>query len=49
MMSSHPDPSDRADKAHVRATVDGLYKPYVQMKISNKAPVAKKATKKKKK
>jgi len=50
MMSSHPDPKDRADKAKARATADGLYKPYVQMKISNKATTStKKTTKKKKK
>lgn len=50
MMSSHPDPQDRADKAKAKATADGLYKPYVQMKISNAVPVAtKKTTKKKKK
>ena len=49
MMSSHPDPRDRADKAQVRATADGLYKPYVQMKISNKVTTTKKVTKKKKK
>ena len=51
MMSSHPDPQERADKARARATADGLYKPYVQMKISNKATTTttKKATTKKKK
>jgi putative metalloprotease len=51
MMSSHPDPKDRADKAKARATADGLYKPYVQMKISNKATTktTKKTTTKKKK
>ncbi len=50
MMSSHPDPQDRADKAKAKATSDGLYKPYVQMKISNKATApSKKSTKKKKK
>ena len=49
MMSSHPDPKERAEKAKSRATAEGLYKPYVQMKISNKAPATKKATKKKKK
>lgn len=50
MMSSHPDPQDRADKAKAQAQADGLYKPYVQMKISNTTPFAtKKTTKKKKK
>jgi metalloprotease len=49
MMSSHPDPKDRAEKAKNRATTDGLYKPYVQMKISNKVATTKKTTKKKKK
>jgi metalloprotease len=51
MMSSHPDPQERADKAKARATADGLYKPYVQMKFSNKATTTttKKTTKKKKK
>ncbi len=48
MMSSHPDPQDRADKAKTKATADGLYKPYVQQKISNKAVAPKKPTKKKK-
>ncbi len=51
MMSSHPDSQERADKAKARATVDGLYKPYVQIKFSNKAMTSqtKKTTKKKKK
>ncbi len=51
MMSSHPDPQDRAEKAKARATADGLYKPYVQQKFSNKAPATttKKTTTKKKK
>ncbi len=49
MMSSHPDPKDRAEKAKSRAIADGLYKPYVQMKISNKATTTKKVVKKKKK
>ncbi len=48
MMSSHPDPQDRADKAKAKATADGLYKPYVQQKISNKVVAPKKPTKKKK-
>jgi metalloprotease len=55
MMSSHPDPKDRADTAKARAESDGLYKPYIQQPINNsgkalkiipKKPV-KKATKKK--
>lgn len=60
MMSSHPDSKKRADDAKKRAEKDGLYKPYVQQKIVNtapvpvkpavttKKPVAKKATVKKK-
>ncbi|GEM55553.1 peptidase [Flavobacterium branchiophilum] len=48
MMSSHPDPKDRADKARQRAEADGLFSPYVkQTKTANK-PVAKKTTPKKK-
>ncbi len=49
MLSSHPDPQDRADKAKGKAQADGLYKPYTQLKISNALPTAKKATTKKKK
>lgn len=51
MMSSHPDPKERAEKAKARAEKDGLYKPYVQKAINNKAVVAttKKTTTKKKK
>ena len=50
MMSSHPDPKDRADKAKAKAEADGLYKVYVQKPIVNKAVVAtKKVVKKKKK
>ena len=41
MMSSHPDPKQRADDARKRAEKDGLYKPYVQQKIVNTAPVVK--------
>ncbi len=41
MMSSHPDPKDRALKAKERAVADGLYKPYVK-------PVKKAVVKKKK-
>jgi putative metalloprotease len=46
MMSSHPDSKKRADDAKKRAEKDGLYKPYVQQKIVNTAPVTpvKKAT-----
>ena len=45
MMSSHPDPKERAENSKKRAEADGLYKPYV--KIVAKAP-AKKVVKKKK-
>ena len=51
MMSSHPDPQERAQKAKERAQADGLYKAYVQLPINNKppkAPVKKAPTKKKK-
>ena len=44
MMSSHPDPKQRADAAKQRAEKDGLYKPYVQQKIVNTVPVAAKKT-----
>lgn len=44
MMSSHPDSKQRAEDAKKRAEKDGLYKPYVQQKIVNTAPVAAKAT-----
>lgn len=44
MMSSHPDSKQRADDAKKRAEKDGLYKPYVQQKIVNTAPVAIKTT-----
>ncbi|WP_125722665.1 M48 family metalloprotease [Flavobacterium ustbae] len=46
MMSSHPDSKKRADDTKKRAEKDGLYKPYVQQKIVNTAPVTttKKAT-----
>ena len=51
MMSTHPDPKDRAEKAKAKAQADGLYKPYLQLKISNAAPTKGKKvpTKKKKK
>ena len=45
MMSSHPDPKERAENSRKRAEADGLYKPYV--KIVAKTPV-KKVVKKKK-
>ncbi|OYU84346.1 MAG: peptidase [Flavobacterium sp. BFFFF2] len=34
MMSTHPDPASRADKALARAEADGLYKPYVVQKAA---------------
>lgn len=40
MMSSHPDPKERAQLAKERAVADGLYKPYV--KALKKAPAKKK-------
>jgi len=46
MMSSHPDPVARAEKAKARAQADGLYKPYVQKPINNKATVTKTPVKK---
>ena len=46
MMSSHPDPSERATTAKARAEADGLYKPYKQGTISNKATTTKVSTKK---
>lgn len=52
MMSSHPDPNNRAETAKNKAIADGLYKAYVQKPINNKAtttPVKKTTTKKKKK
>ncbi len=52
LMSNHPDSQERADTAKARAQADGLYKPYTQKPINNKATAAKapakKATKKKK-
>jgi metalloprotease len=47
MMSSHPDPKDRAETAKARAQKEGLYKAYVQKPISNKVVTAKTTTKKK--
>ncbi|MGZ9675207.1 M48 family metalloprotease [Flavobacterium sp. GNP001] len=49
MMSSHPDPEERAENARLRAEKDGLFKPYVQKKPIVKKPVAKKPVAKKKK
>lgn len=46
MLSSHPDPKDRAEKAKARATKDGVYKAYVQKTINNKATTVKATTKK---
>lgn len=46
MMSSHPDPKDRALKAKERAIAEGLYKPYV--KVTKKSTTKKTTTKKKK-
>ena len=47
MLSSHPDPKERAAEAKARAQKDGLYKQYV--KQTAKKTAAKKTTKKKKK
>lgn len=48
MMSSHPDPSSRAELAKNKAMADGLYKAYVQKPINNKATTTtKKSTTKK--
>ncbi len=49
MMSSHPDPADRAQQAKEMATNDGLYKPYVKFSKTTKTAVkpAKKPIKKK--
>lgn len=50
MMSSHPDPKERAEIARQRAENDGLYKPYVQQtKGTAKSKAVKPATAKKKK
>lgn len=46
MMSSHPDPVARAEKAKTRAQADGLYQPYVQKSFSNKVTVTKTPIKK---
>ena len=50
MMSSHPDPKERAEIARQRAEKDGLYKPYVQQKKGTaKSKAVKPTTAKKKK
>lgn len=46
MISSHPDPKERAEKAKKKAEKDGLFKIYVQKPINNKATVAKTPIKK---
>lgn len=46
MVSSHPEPKNRAETAKGRAQADGLYKPYVAKPINNKAPATKAAPKK---
>ncbi len=46
MMSSHPDPKVRAETAKERAQADGLYKPYTQQTINNKATATKTPAKK---
>jgi putative metalloprotease len=50
MMSSHPDPKQRAEDAKNKAIVEGLYKPYVKKvaKTNTKKTTIKKAVKKKK-
>lgn len=40
MLSSHPDPKDRAALSRQKAEADGLYKPYI--KLTKKAPAKKK-------
>ena len=42
MMSSHPDPQERADKARARAVEEGLYKEYVVIKKTTKKTIKKK-------
>ncbi|WP_091475389.1 M48 family metalloprotease [Flavobacterium swingsii] len=42
MMSSHPDPKQRAENAKARAQADGLYKPYVKQVKAKAKTVAKK-------
>ncbi len=46
MMSSHPDPKDRAANAKSKAEADGLYKPYVKQVATTKKAATKKPTKK---
>lgn len=49
MMSSHPDPKERAEYAKQRAEADGLYKPYVKQTTKPATPTkTKKSTGKKK-
>jgi putative metalloprotease len=48
MMSSHPDPKERADLAKSRAEKDGLYKPYVKFTVKSAPSKAGGAKKKKK-
>ena len=47
MMSSHPDPADRAQQAKEKATDDGLYNPYVKNVKSKAKATVKKPIKKK--
>ena len=42
MMSSHPDPKQRAENAKARAEADGLYKPYVKQVKAKVTPKKKK-------
>lgn len=46
MVSSHPEPKNRAEIAKGRAQEDGLYKPYVAKPINNKATTTKTTPKK---
>ena len=46
MMSSHPNPADRAAIAKQRAEADGLYKPYTRIIRPAATPTPKKTTKK---
>ena len=47
MVSSHPEPKERAENARNRAKKDGLYKPYVRKSTTTKKTTKKKTTKKK--
>ena len=49
MLSSHPEPKERAAEAKARAEKDGLYKPYVKQVAKPAAKAVKKTVKKKKK